>query len=147
MNIYHPLDEIHTDKCFLSRPIPNKFYNYTHFYKMSYNFLSFTLNSLLIWIDLKNYSIKEHQGQYILSYLMEDNFLDKLNLFEKTLLESFNLNIQKKIQVPSYDNKNIFYCKHKIDLDQFRLFFRISGIWESETHIGLTTKIDIYPST
>ena len=145
MNVYQSIDDIHADKCFLYRPIPNKFYNYIHFYKLSYNFLSFTLNSLLIWIDLKNYTIKENQSQYMMTYTMDDVFLEKIMKFEKTLLEIFNVNIQKKIQLPSYENKNIFYYKNKTD--PFKLFFRISGVWESETHIGLTTKIDIYPST
>ena len=145
MNIYQTIDDIEADKCFLYRPIPNKFYNYTYFYKLSYNLLSFTLNSLMIWIDLKNYSIKETQGQYILSYTMDDHFLEKMIRFEKNILELFNINLQKKIQYPSYDHKNLFYYKQKPD--HFKLFFRISGIWESDTHIGLTTKIDLYPST
>ena len=147
MNVYQSIDDIQKDKCFLYRPINNKFYNYIYFYKLSYNLLSFTLNSLLIWIDLKSHVVKEQQGQLVLSYVIDEVFLEKMMLFEKTLLEVFNLNIQKKIQYPSYENKNIFYCKNKLDQGQFKLFFRISGIWESDTHIGLTTKIDIYPST
>jgi len=147
MNVYQCIDDIQTDKCFLYRPIHNKFYNYIYFYKLSYNLLSFTLNSLLIWIELKNYSIKEQQGQYILTYMIEESFLEKMMQFEKKLLELFNINMHKKIQYPSYENKNIIYCKNKVEPGQFKLFFRISGIWESDTHIGLTTKIDIYPST
>jgi hypothetical protein len=144
MNVYQSIDDVHAENCFLYRPITNKFYHYTYFYKLSYNLLSFTLNSLLIWIDLKSYCIKENQGQFMMTYMMDEEYLEKITKFEKTLLEMFNLNIQKKIQYPSYD-KNVFYYKNKVE--QFRLFFRISGIWESETHIGLTTKIDIYPST
>jgi hypothetical protein len=99
----------------------------------------------LIWIDLKSYSIKEAQGQYIITYTMDDSFLDKIIQFEKKVLERFNYTLQKKIQYPCYEHKNILYYKNK--LSEFKLFFRVSGIWESETHIGLTTKIDIYPST
>lgn len=145
MNVYQSIQDVNTEKCFLYRPIPNKFYNYNYFYKLSYNYLSFTLNSLLIWIELKNYSIKENQGQFMLTYMIDEVFLEKMMHFEKELLERFNLNVQKKIQYPSYENKNIFYFKNKVD--KLKLFFRISGIWESDTHIGLTTKIDIYPST
>jgi len=76
---------------------------------------------------------------------MDDHFLEKMIRFEKNILELFNINLQKKIQYPGYDHKNLFYYKQKPD--HFKLFFRISGIWESETHIGLTTKIDLYPST
>ncbi len=145
MNVYQSVDTIHTDKCFLCRPIPNKFYKYNFFYKISYNLLSFTLNSLLIWIDLKSYSVKETNDQFVLTYTIDDSFLDKLIKFEQKLLETFNKTIQKKIHYPCYDIKNTFYYKNK--LDEFKLFFRISGIWESESHIGITSKIDIYPSS
>lgn len=145
MNVYQTIEEITPDKCFLCRPIANKFFNYTYFYKISYNLMSFTLNSILIWIDLKSYSIKESTDQYMISFTMDDSFMEKLVHFEQKLLETFNLTIRKKIHYPCYENKNLFYYKNKIEA--FKLYFRISGIWESDTHIGLTSKIDIYPST
>ena len=144
MNVYQTIDEIQYEKCFLCRPIPNKFYNYIHFYKISYNLLSFTLNSILIWIELNQFTMKETANQHILSYTMEESFLEKLVLFEKNLLERFNQTLKKKIHVSTYDTKHLFYYKNKID--QFKLYFRISGIWESETHIGITSKVDLYPS-
>jgi hypothetical protein len=147
MNVYQSIDDIQYEKCFLCRPIPNKFYNYIHFYKISYNLLSFTLNTLLIWIEIKQYSIKEQADQFLLSYHMDPTFMEKMIQFEKNLLERFNQTLQKKIHYPSYDAKQILYHKNKLDPEQFRLFFRISGIWESETHIGLTSKVDVYPST
>jgi hypothetical protein len=145
MNVYQSIDEIRHDKCFLCRPIANKFFNYIYFYKISYNLLSFTMNSLLIWIELKNFNVKECQDQFMVSFTMDEVFLDKLIHFEQKLLESFNLTIHKKIHYPCYENKTIFYYKNKVE--SFKLYFRISGIWESDTHIGLTSKIDIYPST
>ena len=145
MLVYQPLIDIDPYKCFLCKPIPNKFLNYISFYKLSYNLLSFTLNSLLVWIDLKQFSIKENMNQTILYYTMEDSFIEKMLDFEKVLLTTMNQTLQKKIQYTCYENKNIFYVHSKVDT--FKLFFRISGIWESETHIGLTSKIDLYPST
>ena len=144
MNVFQTIEDIQFEKCFLCRPIPNKFYNYLHFYKLSYNLLSFTLNSMLIWINLKQYSIKEND-QIVISYTMEEEFVEKLMQFEKNLLERCNQTLQKKIHLPTYEHKNLFFCKHKTE--DFKLYFRISGIWESETHIGLTTKVDLYPST
>lgn len=145
MNVYQTIEEIQHDKCFLCKPIANKFFNYTHFYKISYNLLSFTLNSILVWVDLKSYSIKESTDQFMISFTMNEDFMEKLVTFEQKLLESFNLTLRKKIHYPCYESKNIFYSKNKVD--EFKFYFRISGIWESDTHIGLTSKIDIYPST
>jgi len=145
MNVYQSIEEVHHDQCFLCRPIPNKFYNYLHFYKISYNLLSFTLNSIFIWIDLKHFTMKEQSDQFILSYTMDDTFLEKLVQFEKGILEKMKQTLHKKIHYSVYEPKQLYYFKSK--LDSFKLFFRISGIWESETHIGITSKIDLYPST
>ena len=109
--------------------------------------LSFTLNTLLVWIDIKQYTVKEQADQFLLTYQMDQTFMDKMILFERNLLERFNQTLQKKIHYPYYEAKQILYHKNKPHPDQFRLFFRISGIWESETHIGITSKVDLYPST
>ena len=145
MNVYQSINEVQSDQCFVCRPVQNKFYNYLRFYKISYNLLSFTLNSIFIWIDLKHFTLKEQSDQFILSYTMEDSFIEKLIKFEKELLEKISTTLHKKINTPFYEPKQLYFMKTK--MDSFKLFFRISGIWESETHVGITSKIDIYPST
>ncbi len=99
----------------------------------------------MLWIDLKHYHVKENADKIILYYTMEEEFIEKLHRFEKSLLERFNQSIQKKIQPSSYETKQIFYGNTK--LEQFKLYLRISGVWESDTHIGITSKVDVYPST
>jgi len=145
MLVYQSSTEIDPNQCFLCKPISNKFPNYVSFYKISYNLYSFTLNSLLIWIDLKQVTYKEHQNQYVLYYTMEDAFIERMLQFERIFLGNLNQSLHKKIQYTSYENKNFFYSTGKVDT--YKLFIRISGIWESETHIGLTSKVDIYPSS
>ena len=145
MLVYQSSKEIDPSHCFLCKPIPNKFPNYDSFYKISYNLFSFTLNSLLVWMDLKHVTHKEHQNQYVLYYTMEEAFMERMLKFERMLLTNLNQSLHKKIQYTAYENKNFFYSSGKIDT--FKLFIRISGVWESDTHIGLTSKVDIYPST
>lgn len=145
MLVYQTSSEIDPEHCFLCKPIANKFPNYDSFYKISYNLFSFTLNSLLVWMDLKQSTYKEHQNQYVVYYTMEDAFIERMLQFERTLLGQLNQTLHKKIQYTAYENKNFFYASGK--LDSYRLFLRISGVWESDTHIGLTSKVDIYPST
>jgi hypothetical protein len=116
MNVYHSIEEVQSKKCFLCRPIPNKFFSYIHFYKVSYNLLSFTLNTILIWIELKQYTIKELPDQCVITYTMDESFLEKMMQFEYKLLEQFNHTLHKKIQLPTYDSKHLFYYKNKIEV-------------------------------
>ncbi len=144
MLVYQSSSEIDPARCFLCKPMANKFPNYDSFYKISYNLYSFTLNSLLVWMDVKQVHYKEHQNQYVIYYTLDETFVETMLQFERTLLTSLNETLHKKIQYTAYENKNFFYATGK--LDTYKLFLRISGVWESETHIGLTSKVDIFPN-
>jgi hypothetical protein len=117
MNIYYSLSNIDHNKIYFNKPIVNKFSNYKLFYKINYNIYSFTLNSLLILLTEFNEKVIEELQQFELS------ILNKLSFIKKELcLSNF---------------KTIY--KYKTE----RVYIRVSGIWESETQIGLTTKFDV----
>jgi hypothetical protein len=117
MNIYYSLSNIDHNKIYFNKPIVNKFSNYKLFYKINYNIYSFTLNSLLILLTEINEKVIEELQQFELS------ILNKLSFIKKELCVS--------------NFKTIY--KYKTE----RVYIRVSGIWESETQIGLTTKFDV----
>jgi hypothetical protein len=118
MNIYYSLSNIDHNKIYFNKPIVNKFSNYNLFYKINYNIYSFTLNSVLIMLTEINEKVIEELQQFELSVL------NKLNGF-----------IKKELCISNF--KTIYKYKSE------RVYIRISGIWESDTHIGLTTKFDV----
>ena len=117
MNIYYSLSNIDHNKIYFNKPIVNKFSNYKLFYKINYNIYSFTLNSLLILITEINEKVIEELQQFELSVLNKLSF------------------IKKELCISNF--KTIYKYKSE------RVYIRVSGIWESETHIGLTTKFDV----
>jgi hypothetical protein len=118
MNIYYSLSNIDHNKIYFNKPIVNKFSNYNLFYKINYNIYSFTLNSVLITLTEINEKVIEELQQFELSVL------NKLNCF-----------IKKELCLSNF--KTIYKYKSE------RVYIRVSGIWESDTHIGLTTKFDV----
>jgi len=117
MNIYYSLSNIDHNKIYFNKPIVNKFSNYKLFYKINYNIYSFTLNSLLILITEIN-----------------EKVIDELQQFELSVLNKLSF-IKKELCISNF--KTIYKYKSE------RVYIRVSGIWESETHIGLTTKFDV----
>ena len=117
MNIYYSLSNIDHNKIYFNKPIINKFSNYKLFYKINYNIYSFTLNSVLILLTDINEKVIEELQQFELSVLNKLSF------------------IKKELCVSNF--KTIY--KYKTE----RVYIRVSGIWESDTQIGLTTKFDV----
>ena len=118
MNIYYSLSTIDKNKIYFNKPIVNKFSNYKLFYKINYNIYSFTLNSILILLTEIN-----------------EKVIEDLQKFELSILNKLNCFIKKDLSVTNF--KTIYKYKSE------KVYIRISGIWESDTQIGLTTKFDV----
>jgi hypothetical protein len=118
MNIYYSLSTIDHNKIYFNKPIVNKFSNYNLFYKINYNLYSFTLNSVLILLTEIN-----------------EKVIEELQHLETCILNKLNCFIKKEMCISNF--KSIYKYKSE------RVYIRVSGIWESDTHIGLTTKFDV----
>jgi len=143
MNIYSLIDNIEYDKITLYKPILNKIAHYKYFYKIIYNLDNFTLNSILFKIDAYNIDVIKEGNSYKLSFLIIPSFLEKIKMFETKILTNINTLIQKQITMSCY--KYLSNAKHiYTDETHNQIYLRISGIWESDTHIGFTSKLSCY---
>ncbi len=149
MNIYYSLDDLQTDKITFHKPIPNKFSNYTQFYKIIYNTKLFTLNSLLLYLDLNYSLITIDNDKYKLALNYSDDFLLKLKKIEEDIIQRLNIHLNKSVILTLYNtlvHNNIMYV-NDLKNNKIRVYVRISGIWETDTHIGLTIKLSINSKT
>jgi hypothetical protein len=145
MNIYHKLEDIKINDIMFYKPTINKIAHYMYFYKIAYNIESFVLNTLLIEVKIKDINITK-DANYKVSIIIDDDFLNKIKEIENALLVKMNQLINKQIVLSCYKflliHKNIYtYNEYPTNI---KLFLRISGIWESDTQIGLTTKLFIH---
>jgi hypothetical protein len=146
MNIYHKLEDIKLNNIMFYKPTINKIAHYMYFYKVAYNIESFILNTLLIEVNIKDVIITKDTNNYKVSIIIDDAFLNKIKEVELTLLNKMNQLINKQIILSCYKfliiHKNVYtYNEYPTNIT---LFLRISGIWESDTQLGLTTKLFNY---
>ena len=147
MNIYHNIDDIDYTKIFFYKPVINKIMHYNYFYKLIYDINIFTLNTLIINIVIDSYEITEENGKYKMYVKINQSFIEKIKDLEENILKNIG---KKQITLSCY--KFLLFNKSTYVFDTYpekiNLALRISGLWETETSIGLTTKIYInYPST
>ena len=148
MNLYHNIDDIDYKKIFFYKPVVNKIMHYNYFYKLIYDVNIFTLNTLIIHIDIDSYDITEENGKYRVHVKINQTFIEKIKNLEENVLKGIT---KKQIVLSCY--KFLLFNKSTYIFDKYpekiKLAIRISGLWETDTTIGLTTKIYVndYPST
>lgn len=148
MNLYHNIDDIDYKKIYFYKPVVNKIIHYNYFYKLMYDINIFTLNTLIIHIEIDSYDITEENGKYRVHVKINNQFIEKMKTLEEAILKNI---IKKQIVLSCY--KFLLFNKSTYVFDKYpetvKLAIRISGLWETESTVGLTTKIYVndYPST
>jgi hypothetical protein len=101
----------------------------------------FTLSTLIIQVDVKDLQVVKENNIYKVSFIIDPVFLEKLKLFEIGLLDNFNHITNKKIMYSF--NKFVNRLIYNTTTPNTNIILRISGIWESDTQIGITNKLTI----
>jgi|TARA_Y100000816_G_C26101182_1_gene583649 hypothetical protein len=115
MNILLDIDKIEQKYIFFQDPIKNTVINNSNFIRILYSSSDFTLTNLHIKFNLKK----------------NPDILQKIINLEKNILNLFNDDynhyLKLKEQLNANNNKDIV--------------LKISGIWENENSIGITSKL------
>lgn len=141
MNLCLEIDNIDIKDVAFYKPIQNKIAHYKNFYKILYNIEMFTLNTLIIQVDVRELQVVKENNIYKVSFVIDPVFLEKLKLFETKLLDNFNHITNKKIMYSF--NKFINKLIYNTTNPNTNIVLRISGIWESDTQIGITNKLTV----
>jgi hypothetical protein len=141
MNLCLDIDNIYIKDVAFYKPIQNKIAHYKNFYKILYNIEMFTLNTLIIQVDIRDLQVIKENNIYKVSFSIDPVFLEKLKLFETKLLDNFNQITNKKIMYSF--NKFINKLIYNTTNPNTNIVLRISGIWESDTQIGITNKLTV----
>ena len=142
MNLYHNIDDVDYKKIFFYKPVINKIIHYNYFYKMIYDVNIFTLNTLIINIEIDSYEIIEENNKFRVHVKINQSFIEKIKDLEESILKNIT---KKQITLSCY--KFLLYNKSLYIFDKYpqtiKLSLRLSGLWETDTTIGLTTKITV----
>jgi hypothetical protein len=149
MNIYYKIEDVNINDTFFYKPIVNKLSNYMYFYKIVYNIGELTLNSLLINVKIKKMNVVKDNNLFKCTVVIDEEFINKLKDFEIQILNKMKTITQKQQLYTCHkylSNTQHTFVFNKVPENLF-VYLRISGIWESNNQIGITSKIHNYPST
>lgn len=114
------------------------------------NFLNelLTMNGIYIYIPIKHYTFDSHDTKDYIKFNFKDNNLSEFFIFESNILDYYNechncTKNKKLLLTTQLQNGYMKYYKNNVNLNTSDVFFtlKISGVWESDIHIGLTYKL------
>ena len=145
MNIVKNIYQYDENNIYFCEPIKNNVMNDGLFIRILYSTNLFVINGINLFIELNDIMIEKYYNKYICRFnaLIHKDIIENIKCIEEALLK--NVNIKNKIpQFKIYEqikNGNIKIFSDNIEKINNNLFMlKISGIWETEFHYGITYK-------
>lgn len=142
-------DKINEHNLIFKMPIKNQNAKYNNFYKILFSNKYITLKYILIKLNFTSFAVQQEFQRYKVSVNKTDDFIKNVENVEKRILGSINNTLNKNIvynMINDINSKPYLYSfVHTPNLDRF--YIKISGIWESDTSIGLVYKFYYNTST
>jgi hypothetical protein len=144
MNVYLELDDIQTRYIQISNPVKNTILDNSMFMRLSYSNDVCSMNCIHIHLNLNTTRIFKYFNRYTYEFKQEDNknSIETLSNLEHSILDSLNIdNLQKNIRIHQQFIHNKLHLQSSCMYSKTPLLIlKISGVWLTSTHYGLTYK-------
>ena len=144
MNIVKKIEQYDENSIFFCEPIKNTIMNEGNFIRILYSTNNVTLNGIYLLIQLNDIVSEKYynKNKCTFSVINHKELIEKIKTIEETLLKKIEIN-NKIPQFKIYEqlvNGNIKFFSDYFSKINNSFILKISGIWETQTHYGLTYK-------
>ena len=149
MNIVKRVDQYNDNNLFFCEPIKNNIMNDGNFIRILYSTSNFTLNGIYLLIHIHDIICEKYYLKYRCTFnvSMHKDMIDNIKIIEEDILKKYEI----KDKIPQFKiyeqlkNGNIKIFSDLTNKTNSSFILKISGIWETQIHYGLTYKfINIY---
>jgi hypothetical protein len=145
MNLVKSIEQYDENNIYFCEPIKNNVMNDGLFIRILYSTPLFVLNGINLLILLNDISVEKYYNKYKCNFnpINHKDLIENIKSIEETILK--NVNIVNKIpQFKIYEqlkNGNIKIFSENIEnINNGVFMLKLSGIWETEFHFGITYK-------
>jgi hypothetical protein len=145
MNLVKSIEQYDENNIFFCEPIKNNVMNDGLFIRILYSTPLFALNGINLLILLNDISVEKYYNKYKCNFnpINHKDLIENIKSIEETILK--NVNIVNKIpQFKIYEqlkNGNIkIFSENRENINNGLFMLKLSGIWETEFHFGITYK-------
>jgi hypothetical protein len=145
MNIVKTLDQYDENYIYFCDPIKNNVMNEGNFIRILYSTPSFVLNGIYLLIRLNDIVVEKYYNKYkcIFNVNMHRELIENIKTIETNLLKKINIKnkfSQNKIYEQLKNGNIKIFSDINVKPYTNTFLLKISGIWETETHYGVTFK-------
>jgi len=145
MNIIKRIDQYNENYVHFCESIKNNIMNNGNFIRILYSTHMFTINGIYLFISLNDVMIEKYYNKYKCSFNISAHveLLESLSFLEASLLKKANLkNKMPQFKIhEQFKNGNIkIFSETQPKQNTNTFLLKISGIWETDTHYGVTYK-------
>lgn len=144
------INEIDIHKIMFGVKMRNTIIENSDYYNIYYSNDIFTVNNIIIKLDLSNVTIEKFYNKYKCNITNFDETLNKLIQLENMIITTFKVNTIKTPVYRLLDQLNKFNfkvsCYKDIPLNELiniKLVFKISGVWENNNEYGIIYKFHV----
>jgi len=136
------LDNFESQNIHFGPPLKNNIINNGSFSHINYSTHYFSLNTIYIQIPLKlEHVLQTNKMKLFFKKNNNQEIINKLKILEHDILETKTKTKQYKINL-FLENENIIHAEYA---ENFIILLKISGLWETDQHCGLSFKFIIHP--
>jgi hypothetical protein len=157
MNILIPPEEFNISQLFFTDSKENTIMD-GNFIKLIYSTEFLTFNGIFLCFPIESFEKKSFNNkQYLFFNQDNEDIIHTFERIERSILEYFiQINIDKNPNIKNKTNNQVIYKQLKNGIikyyqytnilpnDKPKYYIKISGIWETDTQIGLTYKLIQY---
>lgn len=135
------INNYNLNNIFFTYPQNNKILHNSKYIKLLYSDSRIILNCMYIELHFNNLSFTKQHNKLLLKFDSLQYF-EELKNFEIGILSKYNSNKKHNCELTNKIINQKLICFNNNNSDNiFKIVLKISGIWESDTEIGLTFKI------
>tara|TARA_Y100000389_G_scaffold189168_1_gene212609 strand:+ start:1995 stop:2468 length:474 start_codon:yes stop_codon:yes gene_type:complete len=142
-------DKIKTHNIIFKLPIKNQNEKYINFYKILFSNKNITFKYIILRLNPRTFHVQQECHRYKILINRNDEFIKNIENVEKIILSSINNTLNKNIVYNLLDDITgkpyLYTFLNYPDLEHF--YIKISGIWESDSSVGLVYKFYYNTST
>ncbi len=144
MNLVKTIEQYNQNYVYFCEPIKNNIITEGSFVRIIYSNNIFILNGVYLLINLNCSNIEKYynKNKFMFNIENEMELINKLKVLEENLLKKINIKDkipQNKIFEQLKSGFIKFYGDNIVKTDN-TFILKISGIWETATHYGITYK-------
>ena len=146
MNVYLELKDIQPRYINISNPVKNTVLDNSMFMRITYSNTLCSMNCMHIHLNFNRFKVLKYFNRYTYEFNYKDNMdsIEFLSKLEHYILDSLNIDhLQKTIRIKQHliHNKIHIHTQSScVSPNTPLLILKISGIWITPTHYGLTYK-------